>query len=158
MPRKILHCIMTLTSLHPPLVSYPYEVNSFITRPHPPSLSMDQTELFRAMVKAVRLRMKAQRRESGSLSDSFLLTKSTRKTTLFATQARDVVSLLCFIVYMYKLPLFRFTASFFNLHKSNRVAQTVNGLEIYSSNSKDICSDKFLINQDTVTLYRSCGI
>ena len=99
---------MILTSLRPPLVSYPYEVNSFITRPHPPSLSMDQTELFRAMVKAVRLRMKAQRRESGSLSDSFLLTKSTRKTTLFATQARDVVSLLCFIMYILNklLPFF----------------------------------------------------
>jgi len=54
---------------------------------------MDQTELFRATVKAIRLRIKAQRRESGSLTDSSsFLSKSTRKPSPFAVDAKDVVS------------------------------------------------------------------
>lgn len=54
---------------------------------------MDQTELFRATVKAIRLRIKAQQRESGSLTDSSsFLFKSSRKSTPFATNAKEVVS------------------------------------------------------------------
>ena len=54
---------------------------------------MDQTELFRATVKAIRLRIKAQQRESGSLTDSSsFLFKSSRKSTPFAVNAKEVVS------------------------------------------------------------------
>ena len=54
---------------------------------------MDQTQLFHATVRTIRLRLKAQHREAGSLSESSLFTKSYKPThTDFSVKAKDVVS------------------------------------------------------------------
>ena len=52
---------------------------------------MDQTELFRAVVKAVRLQLKAQREATGSGTPVHLTSfKATKKLTQFTTAANDV--------------------------------------------------------------------
>ena len=71
---------------------------------------MNQTHLFIATVKTVRLRLKAQRRESGSLNDSTILTKSSHKQTEFAQEAKNVVSVMYSLInfnprFLYALPL-----------------------------------------------------
>ena len=53
---------------------------------------MDQTQLFVATVRTVRLRLKAQLRDSGSVNGSSILSKSTHKPTQFSQEASDVVS------------------------------------------------------------------
>lgn len=54
---------------------------------------MDQTELFRAVVKAVRLQLKAQREATGSGTPVHLTSfKATKKLTQFTTAANDVVN------------------------------------------------------------------
>lgn len=54
---------------------------------------MDRTPLFQAAVKAVRLRLRAQRKDkNGSLNDSSILTKSIRKVTPFSSNAREIAS------------------------------------------------------------------
>lgn len=55
---------------------------------------MDQTGLFVAVVKTVKLRIKAQRRESGATDSAALLLakSSSRRLTPFAAEAKDVVS------------------------------------------------------------------
>ena len=56
-------------------------------------VGMDQTELFRAVVKAVRLQLKAQREAAGSGTPIHLhLTKHTKKLTQFTASANDVVN------------------------------------------------------------------
>ena len=58
---------------------------------------MDQTELFRAVVKAVRLQLKAQREATGSAPGTPVHThptKHTKKPTVFTASANDVVKIL----------------------------------------------------------------
>lgn len=52
---------------------------------------MDQTELFRATVKTLKLRIKKQG-AAVSPSDSFPLSNAPHKSTQFGTLAKDVVS------------------------------------------------------------------
>ena len=57
---------------------------------------MDQTELFRAVVKAVRLQLKAQREATGSVTSVHLSSfKTTKKLTQFTAAANDVVNYYC---------------------------------------------------------------
>ena len=53
--------------------------------------AMDQTELFKATVRTIRLRMRKEGVSSSSLSSS-ILPKSSRKDTAFTKQAKEVVS------------------------------------------------------------------
>ena len=53
---------------------------------------MNQTDLFKDRVKALRLELRTQQKLTGSLNDSPLFPKSSsRKTTEFSTLANDAV-------------------------------------------------------------------
>ena len=57
---------------------------------------MEQTQLFQATVRTIRLRMKSQRREesvgASSVSDNSSILKKSRRKTDFVREATDVVS------------------------------------------------------------------
>ena len=60
---------------------------------------MEQTQLFQATVRTIRLRMKTQRREenggtTSSIPDTTSILKKQRRKTEFAREATDVVRLL----------------------------------------------------------------
>ncbi len=53
---------------------------------------MDRTELFKAVVKTVRLRLRAQRKDNGSLNEMLFQKQANKEPTEFGKLAKNTVS------------------------------------------------------------------
>lgn len=59
------------------------------------TMAIDRTDELKAFVKAIRLRLRAQKRAGGSLNESLFNKGPERKSSPFAVSAKKAVSCVC---------------------------------------------------------------